>query len=148
MGLDNEIYIRTKDKINFMPFADDYARSWRDGMWDDTLKSYEYNVAYWRKCYNVRDILYKAMSHTEHELVAGDPNNGVFKVPFEALSIVIAEYKKILNKEEWDKGDSIWEWDDYYEVAYDQYSKLIWLHGFLTSQPDNSEIEIYFVDSW
>ena len=45
MGLDNGIYVRSKDKINRPPFltAD---KDWRTDNWDDKLCCYEYEFAY------------------------------------------------------------------------------------------------------
>lgn len=148
MGLDNVIYVRSKDKINRPSFltAD---KDWRTDNWDDKLCCYEYEVAYWRKCYNVRNALYEAMRKSGGaELLCGDPNNGDFKVSFNTLDIFIDEYKKLLNKETWNSGESIWDWDETEDILKDIYDSLVWLRAYMATRLDNNETEIIFVDSW
>ena len=94
-------------------------------------------IAYWRKCWNVRDAIADA--------IGGIEGNGVTELSREEVLAIIKELKKF-NKKNWDNGGgSIWEWPEIKRKHRDCVRRLRRLARLMKRYPD---IEVYFYDSY
>ena len=133
MGLDNGIIARktTNEKINNKLLA---------------LNTYTYSegdheIAYWRKCWNVREAIANA--------IGGMYDNGETPMMYEDVVAVIRALKKF-NKKNWsdpcwDWG-SIWEWSEIKKHHRGCIKRLARLARLMKQHP--GEIDIYFYDSY
>ena len=125
MGLDNGITVKrtaqTENISEMRLFEDDYVRKYKC----------DYEVCYWRKCWNIRnkilDVVY----------------------PWEPLSVEdidkIIEVLKSFTTDNWeDEGSSIWCFDNMEETLRDQINNL----GVLKRLMQEHELEVYFYDSY
>ena len=131
MGLDNGICVKrtaVTEKIPEMAlFEDDWIREQKT----------DYEVCYWRKCWNVRCIILDVVSNRFFDsyrilLTVADVDR-------------IAEALGTLNDENWeDEGSSIWEFDEMKDNLETQISNL----GVLKRLMQEHELEVYFYDSY
>ena len=132
MGLDNGIQIKRKqelpDKV-FKKFDTDVTRKWE----------YDLEVAYWRKCWNIRSLIY-------YVLGADQENDSVIPMDREDVLNVIRALKRV-NGRNWYTigGDSIWSWSAYRASHRRNIANLKWLARFMKKHPD---IVVYFYDSY
>lgn len=133
MGLDNGISIKRKqgmpDSI-FKRFDTDISRKWE----------YDLEVAYWRKCWNIRSLIYDVLG-------AAQENDSEISMNRQDVLNVIKALKGV-NRKNWDDcgwGGSIWEWNDYKYTHRRNIANLQWLARFMKKHPD---IEVYFYDSY
>lgn len=133
MGLDNGISIKRKqgmpDSI-FKRFDTDMSRNWE----------YDLEVAYWRKCWNIRSLIYDVLG-AERE------NDSEILMDRQDVINVIKALKGV-NKHNWEYGSwggSIWEWDEYKSSHRRHIANLKWLARIMKKHPD---IEVYFYDSY
>lgn len=95
--------------------------------WDDEN---ECEVAYWRKCWGVRNAILK--------LYPRDKDEYRFPVTLDNINDIIKTFKYFLSKDRWEReADSIWDWDEY--TRRNQIKNLLglyklkwWLRGTLT----------------
>lgn len=94
-------------------------------------------IAYWRKCWNVRGAIADA--------IGGIHDNGVTSLSREDVLAIIKELKKF-NKKNWDNdGGSIWEWSEIKKIHRGCLRRLRRLARLMKRYPD---IEVYFYDSY
>ena len=130
MGLDNGICIR-RDSAPITALA----------LFDDEVsKKYNYNpnVAYWRKCWNVRNIVFGLLDIDEF-------NDSETPMSAEDVTRIITELKKFNRNNYLDCGDCIWEWDEFKQINKRNISALKRLVRLMKK---NDNIEVYFYDSW
>lgn len=131
MGLDNGIIAR---KTNIIKIDNDLSR----------LSSYAYSdgdfeIAYWRKCYNVRRSICRALD--------GINDNGSTFISREELLTIIKELKKF-NRKNWSIGGwegSIWDWSEIKKSHRTSICRLRRLARLMKKYPN---IEVYFYDSY
>ena len=134
MGLDNGIEIRRKDNLPncVLCFDNDEWRKQHD---------YDLEVAYWRKCWNVRALIYDALG------VEQENDNEVLMDRQDLLKVLKA--LKGVNKKNWDDcgygGGSIWEWDEYKQNHRRNITNLKKLARIMKRHP---ELEVIFYDSY
>lgn len=132
MGLDNGIMIKRRADLPAAAFA----------YFDDEWRvKYDYNleVAYWRKCWNVRDVILDVL-HVPFD------NDSQTTMTVEDVDAVIAALCKI-NKKNWlDRGSTIWEWKDFKNIQRRNIRNLRRLRYMMKKEPD--VFEVYFYDSW
>ena len=100
MGLDNGICVRRNEKsMNIYDKIKFYESEW------DKEHKYDFDICYWRKCYNLRTLISRAIGGIEDNL----------ETPLECEDIPkIISVLKSLNADNWDEyGGSIWEWEDH-----------------------------------
>lgn len=133
MGLDNGIVLRRKDrqKIELPSFVKD--------MWESIDTDGAVELAYWRKCWGIRDRIIN--------LFGGENDNGHYNIDANKLLEIIKILNKFLHKEYWDEyADSIWEYDEHIERSVEILINLSWLSWYMLKEQDN--IEVYFYDSY
>ena len=107
----------------------------------DWRARYEYDleVAYWRKCWNIRSIIY-------HVLGAREDNDCQIPMTRENVLVIIAELKQINGKNWYDlPGDSIWSWTEFKDQHKNNIANLKQLARWMKKYPN---MEVYFYDSY
>lgn len=130
MGLDNGISIRR----NTAP--ESASKIFHEEEW---AKKYNYiEVAYWRKCWNVRNIVFELLE-------IYDFNDSQTMMTADDVKRVIAELRKLNSANFCDDGDCIWDWDEFKRINRRNIKALKRLAKLMKKCPD---IEVYFYDSW
>lgn len=133
MGLDNGIIARksNNEEINAKLFTLNTYTYW-DG---------SHEIAYWRKCWNVRDAI--------ADVIGGIYDNGSTSLTYEDVIAVIERLEQFNEEnwsgDDWDEG-SIWEWDEIKESHRGCIERLQHLASLMEKYPD--EIDVYFYDSY
>lgn len=106
--------------------------------WEDQ-NNYDYEVLYWRKCWNVRaEILsYLEASDDEYE----------WTLSLMDLQDICKILKKIYTKENWDESQSIWSWDEIKETYIENLRYACRVLKWLNTKPEGS-YRLYFYDSY
>ena len=132
MGLDNGIEIKRRTDLPAAAFAC-FDEEWR------AKNNYDLEVAYWRKCWNVRSIIMDILK-------VRDDNDSYTIMTIDDVDAVIAALCKI-NKKNWlDRGSTIWEWKEFKGMQRDNIRNLRRLHRMMRKKPE--VFEVYFYDSW
>lgn len=134
MGLDNGIILKLKDKTlpqDFPGELDDYEK-------EHLSRTGELEVAYWRKCWGIRNeivnMLHMKNDEGEHIIEHDD---------VKPIRRILISY---MHPNYWEENaDSIWEYDEMVENLIDQLIKLKWLEYYLREHKD---AECYFYDSY
>lgn len=134
MGLDNGIQFKILDKQKFGDIPEWFKRE----AWEDQY-NYDYEVLYWRKCWNVRaEILsYLRADSDEYQWT---------------LTLVqLKDIFKILNSlyvwHNWDSSQSIWTWDEIGETYKKNLKYARKVLKWLETKPKDS-YQLYFYDSY
>ena len=133
MGLDNGIEIRRRADLPALAFAY-FDEEWR------AKYSRDLEVAYWRKCWNVRAEILSYLPNTHDE-------GGDFEMDTDQLADICKILKGLYTKENWDEGGSIWSWDEIKKnyPANLKYARRVL--KWLKTKPEGS-YELYFYDSY
>ena len=134
MGLDNGIEIKRKDNLPNCVLHFD-SDEWRK------QHGCCLEVAYWRKCWNVRHIIFDVLRR-------GDDNDSIIDITREELIEIIHRLKDDLHyfdflEGEW--GGCIWRWNDFRRIHKWNLKNLKKLAGMMKRHP---EIEVIFYDSY
>ena len=132
MGLDNGIEIKRRADLPAFAFA------YFDKQY---LVKYNYDleVAYWRKCWNVRNIIIDILKIREN-------NDSHTVMTIDDVDAVITALCKI-NKKNWlDHGDTIWDWKEFKCIQRRNIRNLRRLRHMMRKKPE--VFEVYFYDSW
>lgn len=101
--------------------------------------NYDLEVAYWRKCWNVRSIIMDILK-------VKDDNDSYTIMTIDDVDAVITALRKI-NKKNWlDRGSTIWEWKEFKGMQRDNIRNLRRLRRMMRKKPE--VFEVYFYDSW
>lgn len=136
MGLDNGIQFKILDKQKFGDIPSWFKRE----AWEDKYE-YDYEILYWRKCWNVRGaILNYLCDFFDEEEVETNITLG-------QLEDIFAILKTLYTKESWNDGGSIWSWDDVKKnyPANLKYARKVL--KWLRTKPSDS-YQLYFYDSY
>lgn len=132
MGLDNGIEIKRRADLPTQAFAY-FDEEWRK------INNYNLEVAYWRKCWNVRSIIMGILDVRED-------NDSYTTMTIDDIDAVITALCKI-NKKNWlDCGSTIWEWKEFKGIQRDNIRNLRRLRHMMRKEPE--VFEVYFYDSW
>lgn len=134
MGLDNGIEVRRKDNLPNCVLCFDNDE-WRK------QRGYDLEVAYWRKCWNVRHIILDVLGD-------GGDDGYEFDITREELVEIIHRLEDDLHyfdflSGEW--GSCIWEWNDFRRIQKWNIKNLKKLAHMMKRHP---EIEVIFYDSY
>ena len=130
MGLDNGIVIKKNDHTAAIDAK-------LVDLFEELTYSEEYEVCYWRKCYNLRnEILYiinrKFDEEYEYRLNAEDVEQ-------------IIEYLQSLDADTWnDSGPSLWEWEEMEEHILQDINNL----STLVELMKEYDLDVVFYDSY
>ena len=132
MGLDNGICVKRNEKAmktynKLKHFESDWDKEHQD----------DFEVAYWRKCWNVRHIIAMCLDNFE--------DNGYTPIQREDLPKIISELQSF-NAKNWneDSWGSIWEWDEQ-EPHMKRYIKSL---KYLYRLMGKYDLDVYFYDSY
>ena len=130
MGLDNGVVIRrdTAPKCASKIF---HEKPWK-------MKYNHIDVAYWRKCWNVRHIIFDLL-YIEYF------NDSETAMTRKDVKRVIAKLKKLNSKNFCDHGDCTWEWEDFKRINRRNIKRLRKLARLMRKYPD---MGVFFYDSW
>lgn len=134
MGLDNAIEIRRKDNLPNCVLCFDNDE-WRK------THGYGLEVAYWRKCWNVRYVIFDVLRR-------GDENDSVIDITREELVEIINRLESDINYFDFLEGGSyscIWDWNTLRSIQKRNIKNLKKLARMMKRHP---EIEVYFYDSY
>lgn len=133
MGLDNYIVVKRTPETNKIEELKVFNIDW-----DKELK-YDFEVAYWRKCYNIRHMVMDCVENFED-------NIGATLTKYDVDNII--EGLKSFNADNWDDNfGSIWDWNgnwSYSEHIKNDIESLQLLRQLM----DKYELEVYFYDSY
>ena len=132
MGLDNGIDVKINDKIPGYAFKCFYSE------WRNKYKL-DLQVAYWRKCWNVRNMIIETLNIKE-------VNDSRTTMSIDDVDKVIKMLKRI-NKKNWlDYGECFWDWKDFKYNNNRNVKNLKLLRKFMKRNP--KVFEVYFYDSY
>lgn len=143
MGLDNGILLKIKDSKKF---GSDRLPVWMPRQeWEDK-NEYDWEILYWRKCWNVRGEILDYFWH--NDIATRDNNEYEWAFSLEQFSGLCDKLNACYNRKWWKENDSsIWSWDECganYKAKLRLARKLI---RFLKDK-DPDSYEIYFYDSY
>lgn len=100
MGLDNGIVLRITDREKFGELPAWFLK--------DTFQYSDnsYEVNYWRKCWNVRQFALDLFGDLYNEETCE------VEMTLELLNLFNKEIKTLYNRRAWDRGGSIWSWNE------------------------------------
>ena len=141
MGLDNSIYLHTRQPLNFNEFPEYVYVS--DMI--ESGKEYVYELIYFRKSWAFRDMMYAILDKYK---IKHDQDCGVFELPL-TISIIndIQDelYEFLKNPSEWNDKTQVF----YIQDVYEQIARYILTLSWLMDQiPQLPSAYITFVDSW
>lgn len=128
MGLDNGFIAYNLPKENIPPLVKPFYIN----------EDYNYiELAYFRKCYNIRDRIIKIlhMSTSEHER----------KLDIEDLPAIIRILCHFCDSANWDEDESIWTFDEIKDNIIKSLINLSWLYYYMEEHP---EVTCKFYDSY
>lgn len=136
MGLDNGINLKIKNKEKFgnIPkwiIYEDWERKY----------GYDYEVNYWRKCWNVRREVLTFLG------ISTNSDGGDYAITINDLIGINKKLRKMYTKKNWDESQSIWR---YKEIKRNYRAKLRYANRvakWLKTKPVDS-FELYFYDSY
>ena len=131
MGLDNGICIkRNSTSIEIYDKLRRFEDSW------DTKHEYDFDIAYWRKCWNIRELIAEA--------IGGIYDCSDTSITRDQIPEIINKLQS-LNEENWeDRGSSIWTFEDQEPYIKQQIEDLWYLYELM----DKYDIDVYFYDSY
>ena len=134
MGLDNGIMLKIIDKEKFGPMPAWIKRE----EWEDKY-NYDYEILYWRKCWNVRAVI---LSYLE-----ADDDEYEWTLSLMDLQDICKILKKLYTKSNWDESQSIWSWDEVKNTYKSNLKYAEKVAKWLRDKPEGS-YELYFYDSY
>lgn len=133
MGLDNGIIAIIKEK----ELPEDFPSVLDKFDLDNLNQNGVLSVAYWRKCWNIRNAIIEKL----HLKDGGDSN-----LDIEDIQAIINILKKFINPKYWeDNNDCIWEYDEMLEANLEIILNLVWLKNYKIKNPS---VKVYFYDSY
>lgn len=129
MGLDNGIYVKRNEYSEIIPVLaqfDDYGNC-------------DFDICYWRKCYNVRSDILDILDYGEANYITRLTIDDIYNI----LDIL-----KNYNRKTWVYGGwtgSIWTWDEHKARNKTHIKNLKLLIKLMKKYPD---LEVYFFDSY
>ena len=103
--------------------------------WDKKYE-YDFEICYWRKCWNVRNLISRCLGGIE--------DCGYTSIEREDIPKIISVLKS-LNADNWnDYGGSIWEWEEQEERNGYHIEDLEYLYMLM----GHHDMDVYFYDSY
>ena len=135
MGLDNGICVKRNEETSKIP----ELRRFREP-YDKDCK-YDFEIAYWRKCWNIRnDILWI--------LKNGQGEEYTYSITKESLNQVIKLLESYNSENFEDSGTCIWDWDAPGWPYSAQIAADIENLRRLRKLMDKYDLKVYFYDSY
>lgn len=135
MGLDNSVEVKRTEYTDSIPALQRFNIDW------DKEHKYDFEVAYWRKSWNVRSMIFDAIKSTRNNEIS-EP------LTIDDIENIIKGLKSFNSKNWQDNGGSIWDWDDK-EWPYSKKIKQdIKNLKRLKKLMNKYDLEVYFIDSY
>ena len=135
MGLDNGVCVKRNEYTESIPELKQFEEEWGQ------YYGYDFEIAYFRKCYNVKSMVFHSSIKGIHDNYRSEP------LSKEDIRIII-DGLRAFNEDNWDEdGGSIWEWyglDNYSQYMQMQIEHLETLYYLMGKY----ELEVYFYDSY
>ena len=137
MGLDNSIILRTKHK-----FQEDEIPSCVKNI---EYTENEYQICYWRKCWNIRGVILDCISDTYTE----ETEDGEYDINNKHIDNIINGLCDLLKngvemEEEW-LSECIWSFDEMIPRIAQNIVNLSWLKQYMIN---NTNYSVVFIDSY
>ena len=131
MGLDSGICVKRNEKaMNVYSKLKRFEKDW------EKKYGYDFEVIYFRKCWNVRALIFSCLG--------GGEDNGCTPIKHEDIPKIIMALKS-LNADNWDEdGGSIWEWEEQKPHIKQYIKNLKYLYRLM----DKYDLDVYFYDSY
>ena len=128
MGLDNGITLITRQKLtehDIPPYIHIDIDDWED---EHDNRGYHYEICYWRKCWNIRSIVFDINDNAI--------DNGIFELDMKhvyQLEQKITEYIVDIQKwqDDYEGGRTIWDADDMLPHLAQDVVNLQWLENYM-----------------
>lgn len=132
MGLDNGIEIKRRPDLPAAVLRAFDTEDWR------IRNNYDLEVAYWRKCWNVRDVFFDVLD-------IKDTNDTQTSMTANDVEQVITRLKQFTRDNYDFCGGTIWDWIDFKRINKRNISQL---KKLLRLMKKYNNIEVVFYDSW
>lgn len=138
MGLDNGIILKTKKKLNISEDIPSYAKIEESYMDSECTGGFEYDVCYWRKCWNIRSKMKEIidMPEMDYRRELTIPN---------LMAISNMLYSCLCHPEDWIFEDCFWTFDEMMPHIAQDIVNISWLIEYLK---DDTHSYCYFYDSF
>ena len=146
MGLDNGICVKIKTKDFKEKFKKEYDYALSKGCifpFDiNTFDNYDFELAYWRKCWNVRNSILDKLGSSKNVL---DYKVSLDEFDLESIIEILNDYVNQEQDDDWEPIDCIWEWSVFKRICEQNILNIKFLLALKRVHP---EIECYFYDSY
>lgn len=139
MGLDNGIILETNKPIVYKPWFTGFEIVREDC----TPNRFVYDLAYWRKCWGLRQEIFEAIGEKV------DDETYEYNLGLEELKNIIKVLFTVNNPYKWDALSGIWDYEDSTigkALTY-QIGTLMWTYEWWNKRPQDI-IRCYFYDSY
>lgn len=144
MGLDNGIILRVKGKIDGdCPLLSIKGIEENDWYTEENAKGFHiYDICYWRKCWNIRDILFSSCQDAQDKEEGND-----YELTIPELEDIRDQLYDMICKgpDRWD--DSIWDFEDAMNFLPWDIVRISALINYLKNE-GAGRAEVYFYDSY
>ena len=145
MGLDNCIQIISKQEIDFKDIPDYVYIKKDDYMTKVNDNGFYYEVCYWRKCWNIRNIMLN--------ILGVDINSWSNTYEIDKVDQIIELRDKLITylcdleiwEKEYDNGQTIWDSSEMADHIARDIITLSWLIRYLHN---NKSVKVEFIDSY
>lgn len=131
MGLDNGVEIRRRPDLPAAVLRAFDVDEWR------VRNNYDIEVAYWRKCWNVRDVFFDVLDIKDNN----DTQTNMTANDVEQVITLLKEF----TRDNYDFCGTIWDWVDFKRLNKRNIRQLKKLVKLMKKYDD---LEVYFYDSW
>ena len=139
MGLDNGVVLRITNKEKFGDLPKWFAKTTQ---YDENT----YEVMYWRKCYNIRDVIFQHLH--ENNIKTVDDCSEDMSMSLDVFWELCNKLERCYNPKWWKEHDeTIWSYNDIaktYKTALAEARRVV---GWLEDK-DPDAYEIIFYDSY
>lgn len=135
MGLDNGLCVKRNEYASNIKELKRFEDDW------DKEHKYDFEICYWRKCYNVRHMIMDIIKNAQD---CGISNH----LTIEDIENIIKGLESF-NSDNWqEKGGSIWNWDDEEYPYSEKIKRDIKSLNYLVDLMKKYDLEVYFYDSY
>ena len=131
MGLDNSIEVKRNAYTNSIPELKRFEEIW------DTKREYDFTIADFRKCYNVRHMVFNAIKHAYDNDISAP-------LSIDDVGNIIKGLQSFNSRNWQERGGSIWHWDEYKDHVKQSIKNL----QLLVKLMKKYDLEVYFYDSY
>lgn len=141
MGLDNGIDVKG---IQYEEFPEGIGID--EYFFDDGYGEYnEIEIAYWRKCWNIREDILDILTKDEPDM----DDEFAYEVKLKHIPEIINALLKYCDPEYFEEraGETIWEYESIRYRNLDAVAALSWLYFYILDHPDK-DVTMTFYDSY